>query len=241
MNAFTRKNTPVGRIFVQKFQRQVRSFLNFSKRSEPTPIAKETDMSYQQESYQFLQETRREIERLTQKIDSLKKVERILDGILSGHSPSAPGDHFSPPSRPETNPEQEAAPVEISGYPLFPETRRGEKNHREHPDRSHQTQPVFPREITTDPLPQKPLKPFSDDHPDTEFSQGGNSWGELALAALKSSPRPMSLDELVSTVSRMDGCPSSSDPRNAIRVALTRRKGDVKRESRGFYQLIDGN
>ena len=197
-------------------------------------------MNYQQDAYQFLQETRREIDRLTQKIDSLKKVERLLDGMLSGSAPSDPVEKHHSGTRPEKSSEPDPTPPDISGLPLFSGARWSEKTDTSHEASSDHQSPHPSKETysekTATPIP----KIFSEQSAHSDSSQGSTSWGELALAALKSSPHPMSLDELVSRVSKMEGCPSSSDPRNAIRVALTRRKDAVRRESRGFYQLVDG-
>jgi len=193
-------------------------------------------MSYQQESYQFLQETRREIERLTRRIESLKKVEQLLDGILSGTAPFTP----DPPSRqrpPEKSPDIDP---ELSALPLFSESRRGEKNHTNPIDRTTQDSRHSEKEPRSEETKEQIPRILFEPSASSDSSHGGGSWGDLAVLALKSSPDPMSLDELVSRVSKMEGCPPSSDPRNAIRVALTRRKDDVRREGRGFYQLVDG-
>lgn len=196
---------------------------------------KESVMSYQQESYQFLQETRREIDRLTRRIDSLKKVEQLLDAMLSGTQPLDPP---PPPRSVRTEKSPEPDP-EISALPLFSESRRSERKEIDHTDQSdHDPQNLF-KGFRSEDKKEQISKILSDQeaHSGPDFSQGSGSWGELALLALRSSPDPMSLDELVSLVSKMEGCPPSSDPRNAIRVALTRRKEDVRREGRGFYQL----
>lgn len=191
-------------------------------------------MSYQQESYQFLQETRREIDRLTRRIESLKKVEQLLDGMLSGTAPFTP----DPPSRPRQPEQSPAIDPELSTLPLFSESRRGEKNHIDPMDRPTQDssgKTNRPEERQTAPQPL-----LIDRSDSSEATRSSGSWGDLAVLALKSSPNPLSLDELVTRISKMEGCPPSNDPRNAIRVALTRRKGDVRREGRGFYQLSDG-
>jgi hypothetical protein len=193
-------------------------------------------MSYQQESYQFLQETRREIDRLTRRIESLKKVEQLLDGILSGTAPFTP----DPPSR-QSRPEQSPAiDPELSALPLFSESRRGEKNHVNQTDRSSQEPRHSENGSRSEERKEQISRILVEPSPSSDTSRASGSWGDLAVLALKSSPNPLSLDELVSRISKMEGCPPSNDPRNAIRVALTRRKGDVRREGRGFYQLTDG-
>lgn len=196
---------------------------------------KESVMSYQNESYQFLKETRQEIDRLTRRIDSLKKVEQLLDGMLSGN---APVDQEPTPrsGRPEKSPETDP---EISALPLFSGSRRSEPQYGDHRDQADTASSMpFKEPRSEDQKKQISKIPSEQNSPSgSDFSQASGSWGELALLALRSSPDPMSLDELVSLVSKMEGCPPSNDPRNAIRVALTRRKEDVRREGRGFYQL----
>ncbi|BAM06782.1 hypothetical protein [Leptospirillum ferrooxidans] len=234
MNAFTRKNILLTEHSYNRFRNS--SYHDLKKGQDPLSIEKESDMSYQQESYQFLQETRREIDRLTRRIDSLKKVEQLLDGILSGTAPFTP----DPPSRHSQPDQSRAIDPELSALPLFSESRRGEKNHVSQMDRPDQDSRHTGKESRTEERKEPVPKILFEPPPSSDTSRASGSWGDLAILALKSSPNPLSLDELVSRISKMEGCPPSNDPRNAIRVALTRRKGDVRREGRGFYQLSDG-
>ncbi len=69
----------------------------------------------------------------------------------------------------------------------------------------------------------------------TNASEG--SIGDLAIRILRSEDRPFDLNEIADRIRAEMKVPESRDLKNAVRVALVRRKGQVLHEGRGLYRF----
>lgn len=81
-------------------------------------------------------------------------------------------------------------------------------------------------EIPKSPLSSSPPRPNR---------QG--SIGDDALRILRTENRDFSLDELTDRLASFSGAQESRDLKNAVRVALVRRKGQIFRTGRGLYRI----
>ena len=69
------------------------------------------------------------------------------------------------------------------------------------------------------------------------FQSHPASIGEEALRILRSDNRDFTLDEITALLSSGSGAPNSRDLKNAVRVALVRRKDQVLHTGRGQYRF----
>ncbi len=204
-------------------------------------------MDYHQHSYRFLLETREEIDRLNRELDSLRRIEQQLDTFLRGEAhrldplvsvmrqfpltePSSVPKDPTPPIRQKTDQEEKTLPRDS---PI-------EETTSPKPQSFRLTSPG-PSSVTHQPSfsPSSPEGVTSPRSAPTAVPE--RSWGDLALLALHQKPTPLTLEEIVGLVQKMEGCPESADPRNAVRVALTRRQSEVVKEGRGRYRLASSS
>ena len=68
------------------------------------------------------------------------------------------------------------------------------------------------------------------------FQSHSTSIGDEALRILRSENREFTLDEITHLLSSGSVAPNSQDLKNAVRVALVRRKGQVLHTGRGLYR-----
>jgi ribosomal protein L29 len=73
--------------------------------------------------------------------------------------------------------------------------------------------------------------------PQQTHSNRQGSIGDDALRILQTENRDFSLDELTDRLASVSGALESRDLKNAVRVALVRRKDQVLRTGRGLYRL----
>lgn len=89
---------------------------------------------------------------------------------------------------------------------------------------------------SSDPLP--PASPHSSFlTPTSRPTDAPESIGEIAIRILRSENRPFDLNEITERVGAEAHVPDSRDLKNAVRVALVRRKDQVIHEARGLYRF----
>ncbi|MHB8543462.1 MAG: hypothetical protein ACYC9S_05605 [Leptospirales bacterium] len=92
------------------------------------------------------------------------------------------------------------------------------------------------RKDSRDPLPPPaPLSSFLT--PTSRAPDSSESIGEMAIRILGSENRPFDLNEITERIRSEGVLPPSRDLKNAVRVALVRRKDHVLHEGRGLYRL----
>ena len=175
-------------------------------------------MDYAGQVRKFIAESKEELGRLEEEIDRIREVvarlERFLQGREIGERPNLWGD---PPLKEET-------PLPTSRPSVFsPEG----------------------------PLPQSASPPFSPSLPDPastetllrDNAEGGGEpkavfrpVGEVAEEMLQRHPGGMSLDELYQAMKDFSEIAPSRDLKNAIRVALIRRRPQVVSPRRGWFR-----
>ena len=98
--------------------------------------------------------------------------------------------------------------------------------------------PSSPPVTKTPPdLPPPPSPSPSFLTPISREASADGSIGDLAIRVLRSEDRSFDLNEIAERIRSEAKVPDSRDLKNAVRVALVRRKGHVLHEGRGLYRL----
>ncbi len=98
-----------------------------------------------------------------------------------------------------------------------------------------------PASIPPRPSPSRLFPQFSPSMPPEESPPSGDRKpvGEIAEALLRERRAPMSLEELYQLMKGRRDILASSDLKNAIRVALIRRRPRIVSEKRGWFRYVD--
>ena len=171
-------------------------------------------MDYIGKAREFISDSTEEIRRLEREIDRIREIvvrlERYLDAANRLGNLAPPTPRNPPPSPPSWVPRDSEDPPRFPGPPAEPlrnEDRRQEKV-------------VDVDKDPDDQIAGNVLRPV----------------GEVAEELLRDRPEGMSLDELYRIMVGRKDIPSSRDLKNAIRVALIRRKPQVVSPRRGWFR-----
>lgn len=170
-------------------------------------------MDYVEKTREFIADSKGEIRRLEREIDRIRetivRLERYLDGgpFLKENRPEKFREDERPPAPPEADKDHRPSPM-----PLFRPFLLGSEKEGEQPESCG-------NEAQRAGGEKKKLRPV----------------GEVAEEMLRERQEGMSLDELYRVMVERTDIPFSRDLKNAIRVALIRRKPQIVSPRRGWF------
>ncbi|MHB8369531.1 MAG: hypothetical protein ACYDBP_07555 [Leptospirales bacterium] len=188
-------------------------------------VGREKTVDYAGQVRKFIAESKEELGRLEEEIDRIREVVARLERFLQGRDAGERGRLFSDPLS------KEEAPLPSSrSYVPSPEGPLPQAPSPHSPSSGRLPFPSLP-----DPAPAEAF--LRDDAGGTgERKRAFRPVGEVAEEILQGHSEGMSLDELYLAMKDLAEIAPSRDLKNAIRVALIRRRPQVVSPRRGWFR-----